>query len=126
MPKFPTDIAINQSALNPGSSLAASAQADAEKLNSLKGRKTDSPESVEKATTGFEALLLQQMMKSMFETVNRGDLLGEDSNEADIMRGMFTQAVADEIASGKGIGVKEVIRREVMKKESGRVKAEDL
>ncbi len=120
MPKNPTDMAISQTGagLLNGQDLSS---LDAQKrLNPLKGRKTDTPQQIEKATQGFEALLLQQMMHSMFETVDRGGLMGEDSNEADIMRGMFTQAVADEIASGKGIGVKEVVRQEIAKREGAK------
>ncbi len=116
MPKIPTDSAISQTAGGLLSSQELNSLDAVKRLNPLKGRKTDSPKEVEKATKGFEALLLQQMMHSMFETVDRGGLMGEDSNEADIMRGMFTQAVADEIASGKGIGVKKVVMEEIAKR----------
>jgi len=118
VPKIPTDSAISQTGGGLFNAQDISSLDAVKRLNPLKGRKTDTPKEVEKATKGFEALLLQQMMHSMFETVDRSGLMGEDSNEADIMRGMFTQAVADEIAEGKGIGVKEVVMREIANKAS--------
>jgi Rod binding domain-containing protein len=116
VPKIPTDSAISQTGMGLLNSQDINSLESLKRLNPLKGQKTDSPKEVEKATKGFEALLLQQMMHSMFETVDHTGLMGEDSNEADIMRGMFTQAVADEIASGKGIGVKEVVSKEIAKR----------
>ncbi len=117
MPKIATDVTDSRSLYSTGGAQAAASRAEVAKVNSLKSQGKDSPEQVKKATQGFEALLLQQMMQSMFETVDRGDLLGESSNEADIMRGMFTQAVADEISKGTGIGVKDVVMKEVQKRQ---------
>ena len=64
---------------------------------------------VEKASKGFEALLLHEMLKSMWATVDQTGLMGETSNEAQIYQDMFTQAIADKIAEGSGIGVQEFL-----------------
>ena len=68
---------------------------------------------IEKAATGFEALLLHQMLKAMWSTVQTEGLLGEDSNQARIYRDMLNQAIADSVAEGRGIGVKEFLTKEL-------------
>ncbi len=70
---------------------------------------------IDKAASGFEALLLQEMMQSMWSTVEFTDMLGEKSNEADIYRDMLNQAIADSTASGRGIGVKQMMQKELLK-----------
>lgn len=113
MPKFPTGV------LSIGTAEVAPAQATADvaKVKSLKGQNVKSEKEINKAAKDFEALLLHQMMKSMFETVDRTGFLGNDSNQADIMRDMFTQSISDEVAKGRGIGVADVVKREILKRE---------
>ena len=60
---------------------------------------------------------MHQMMKAMWETVEPTGLLGEDSNQAQIYRDMLNQAVADSIASGRGIGVKSLVKQEILRRE---------
>jgi Rod binding domain-containing protein len=103
VPKIPTD----SLAIQTGGAAAAQARADVERVKSLKERGTHSPKEIDKAAEGFEALLLHQMMKSMWE----------DSNQAQIVRDMFNQSVADEIAKGHGIGVKDVVKKEILRRE---------
>ncbi len=75
------------------------------------------PEQVKKAATQFEGLLLQQMFSSMWSTVHTKDaLLG--SKDEETYRDMFNQALADSIAQGQGIGIKDVIAKEISKKQS--------
>lgn len=80
---------------------------------------TKSAKDTEKAASGFEALLLQQMMKSMWESVDSPGMFGENSNEGQIYRDMFIQAVADTAAKGRGMGVKDVVKRELLKHSKG-------
>jgi Rod binding domain-containing protein len=40
-------------------------------------------------------------------------IFGENSNQAQIFRDMFNQAVADEISKGEGMGVKKFISKEL-------------
>lgn len=82
----------------------------------LSKRDVKDAKDLSKAANGFEALLLQQMMKSMWETVDSTGLLGENSNEAQIYRDMLNQAVADNTAKGSGIGVKKMLLRELNSK----------
>lgn len=64
------------------------------------------------AAQQFEALLLQEMLKSMWATVPQGQLLS-GSHEESMYRDMLNEAVADSIAQGKGIGVKDVILKDL-------------
>ena len=93
----------------------ASSEAGVNKANELKARTFKSEKDVEKASGGFEALLLHQMMSEMWSSVDKNGFLGDDSNQASIYRDMFHQAVADTVAEGKGIGVKDFLKKELGK-----------
>ena len=71
---------------------------------------------VEKAAAGFEALMLQELMQSMWSTVDEVGLLGENSNQGKIYRDMFHQAIADSVAEGPGIGIKKMLMQELLKR----------
>ena len=82
---------------------------------SLKGDRKSTPKEIEKAAEDFEALLTHQMLNEMWKTVPQGGLLS-NSKEEELMRDMFTQAVAKEIAEKpQGLGIKEVITKELKK-----------
>lgn len=91
----------------------AQATAETQAANNLKNRKVTSEKDVEKAASGFEALLLHEMMKAMWATVENTNALGEKSNEGEIYRDMLNQAISDSVADGKGIGVKDFLRKEL-------------
>ncbi len=90
-------------------------QADTKRLEkqALKGEK-----QVDDAASGFEALLLHNMLQEMFKTTGSGGLFGENSNESQIFRDMFHQSIADEISAGDGIGVKQFLKKELTKYET--------
>lgn len=97
---------------------ALTANTDLAKAKELQNQKLNSEKEVNKAASGFEALLLHEMLKAMWSTVQTTGLLGENSNEAQIYRDMFGQAVADTIAEGQGVGVKQFMKKELLKAES--------
>ena len=102
----------------PIDSAAMVREANSASQNNLKNRKITSPDEVDKAASGFEALLLHNMLQEMWKTTGTGDsegLLGENSNESQIFRDMFNQAIADEISEGDGIGVKHFLKNELSK-----------
>ena len=66
-----------------------------------------------KAISGFEAMLVQEVFKSMWAGVEKSTLFGEDSNESQIYQDMMVQAVSDETAKGKGVGVKAYLQKEL-------------
>ena len=90
----------------------------ADKVKTLSKQEVKDQKDLDKAAKGFEALLLHEMLKSLWETVEVKGWLGEDSNEAKIYRDMMNQAISDSVAEGKGIGIKDVVRKE-LEKQSG-------
>lgn len=65
-----------------------------------------------KAAEQFEALLTHEMLKSMWNTVPKGELLS-GSSEEQTYRDMLNEALANSIAEGRGIGIKEVIMKDI-------------
>jgi flagellar protein FlgJ len=64
------------------------------------------------AAQQFEALLVQEMLKSMWATVPKGELLS-GSHEESMYRDMLNEAVASSISEGRGMGIKEVILKDL-------------
>ena len=67
------------------------------------------------AAQQFEALLLHQMFNAMSANVPKDNLLG-GGREDEFARDMYNQALAESIAKGQGIGIKEVLERELVNK----------
>ncbi len=72
----------------------------------------DSPAKIKEAAEDFEALLLQQMFKSMWAAVPQENLLS-GGREGEYFRDMFTEGLAKDVSKGQGIGIKEIIVREL-------------
>jgi flagellar protein FlgJ len=66
------------------------------------------------AAEQFEALILQEMLKSMWQTVPQDGVLS-GSNEEATYRDMLNQAIAESVARGRGVGIKEVIANDISK-----------
>ena len=87
----------------------------AEKIKSLSKQEFKSEKEIEKAVSGFEALLLHQLMKSMWESVEFTGFLCGDNTEGKIYRDMLSEAIAESAAKGRGIGVKQYLKAELAK-----------
>jgi Rod binding domain-containing protein len=71
-------------------------------------------EKIKESATQFEAMLLQQMFKSMWSGVpSEGMLSG--GREEEYYRDMFNEALANSVASGQGLGIKDIIAKEMAK-----------
>ncbi|MFO0416391.1 MAG: rod-binding protein [Pseudomonadota bacterium] len=68
----------------------------------------------EKVAQQFEALLIKQMIDSMWKTVPKDGLL-TGSHEESLYRDMWNEAIATSISEGRGIGVRDVILRDMNK-----------
>jgi flagellar protein FlgJ len=68
----------------------------------------------EEVATQFEGMLLKQMIDSMWSTVPKGGLL-TGTNEEGMYRDLLNEALAKSISEGKGIGVKDVIMKDLNK-----------
>lgn len=80
-------------------------------LSEVAPGKLPASQDPKQAAQQFEALLVQEMLKSMWSTVPKGELLS-GSNEERMYRDMLNEALADSISQGKGIGIKDVILKE--------------
>lgn len=89
---------------------------DMQGLAELRGRAraegdTHSPETLRKVAGQFEALFVHMMLKSMREAS-----LGEgafDSEQSQFYQGMYDQQLALEISKGKGLGLADVLVRQL-------------
>lgn len=66
----------------------------------------------QEAARQFEALLIQEMLKSMWAAVPQGEILSNSSEEK-MYRDMLNEATADQISRGQGIGIKDVILKDI-------------
>lgn len=71
----------------------------------------------EKAATQFEALLLHQMLKEMWNTVPKDGILA-GSHEEEMYRDMLNEGIANDIAEKHSIGIKDVLVRDMKKFEN--------
>jgi Rod binding domain-containing protein len=72
-----------------------------------------SPE-IKKAASEFEAMMLSQMLAPMFESLNSGGEFGGGAGE-EMFRPMLVEQYAKGIARNGGIGLSDVIAREMMR-----------
>ncbi len=87
--------------------------------NSIGGTKKTASAAVDtktnEAARDFEALLVKEMLESMWATVpSQGGILG-GSKEEEYYRDMLNQGLAKNIADGAGIGIKDVIYKDIKK-----------
>ena len=70
-------------------------------------------EALSGAAKQFESVFVQMMLKAMRDTVPEGGLF--ESEQGDFYEGMFDQQISLNIANGKGIGLAEIIERQLSK-----------
>ena len=70
------------------------------------------PAALREVATQFEALFLQTMLKSMRDA-SLGDPLFGDSEQMEMYEGMMDQQLAVELASGKGVGLADLLVRQL-------------
>jgi len=85
---------------------------DASALTRLKHISRDNPEQAAKeVATQFEAMFIQMMLKSMRDAVPKGGLF--NSNDMDTYTEMADQQIAINLAKSGGIGLADVITRQL-------------
>ncbi len=70
------------------------------------------PAALREVASQFEALFLQSMLKSMREA-SLGDPIFGDSDQHEMYQGMMDQQLALEMASGKGVGLADMLVRQL-------------
>jgi peptidoglycan hydrolase FlgJ len=76
------------------------------------------PEALKAAARQFEALFLQQMLKSMRASSPGDDLLGGE--QSDFYRDLYDQQLALHLAGGKGLGVGDLLLRQLQQSQAQR------
>ena len=86
------------------------------KSGGLAGNKgvADKEVELDSAARQFEALLLHQMMQSMWRTVP-GEGLLSGSREEELYRDMLNETLATNISQGNGIGIRNIVARDMKK-----------
>ena len=88
---------------------------DQKSADVLNKTKTKTKEGAQKAATDFEALLVHQMINSMWSSVPKNPLFG-GGNEDEIYRDMYTDAISKNIAENQSLGIRDVVLKELTKK----------
>ncbi|MCB0354703.1 MAG: rod-binding protein [Bdellovibrionales bacterium] len=70
----------------------------------------------EQASKDFEAMLVQQMFRSMWKTVPQNGILTQ-SREEQLFQEMLQDEVAKNMSESQSIGIKDVILRELRERE---------
>ncbi len=109
------ELKINPSGINiSAEGSAALAQAKAIRMQAgaaqTKGAVTDG--QARKVAGQFESMIVSQMFKEMWNTVPESSLFGH-SNEQGIYKDMLNQAIADSLQNGPGLGVREVVYKDI-------------
>ncbi|MBL4782133.1 MAG: flagellar assembly peptidoglycan hydrolase FlgJ [Porticoccaceae bacterium] len=102
-------------AMQPFSSQQASAQQVYHSFSGFEQMRAQARDGDSEALSGaakqFESVFVQMMLKAMRDTVPEGGLF--ESEQMDFYEGMFDQQLSLNIANGKGIGLAEVIERQL-------------
>jgi len=86
--------------------------ADPANLNGLKREAAQSPEGLREVARQFESLFTNMMLKSM-RSASQGDpMFGSD--QADFYQDMFDQQLAVELGKGRGLGLADMLVRQLM------------
>jgi flagellar protein FlgJ len=87
--------------------------ADPSSLGGLKrDAATQSPEAIREVARQFESLFTSMMLKSMRSASMGDELFGSD--QGDMYQDMFDQQMAVQLASGKGVGLADMLVRQLM------------
>lgn len=81
-------------------------------FKNLHSEKKDDPKAADKAARQFEALLLQQMFKEMWNSVPKNGMLS-GSHEEEFYRDMLNEELANTVSAGQGIGIRAVITKDI-------------
>lgn len=93
-------------------------------LGRLKGEASRDPtQAVRKTAEQFEAHFLQQMMKSMRDTVEKSDLV--ESNNMEMYQDLMDKEVAMKMVQRGGIGVANMLEQQMLK-QSAAVSTQDV
>lgn len=113
---------IDNSALLTGTlSDKVSSKKEEEKLKSFsdtfeKAKENGDADQLRKASQQFEAFFLNEIFKTMRKSSDWGEALIEKSHARKNFESMHDEKLADEISSGQGIGISDMIFKQMSKR----------
>lgn len=81
----------------------------------LRGKGEDQDTKLRKACDDFEAIMLQQMLKGMRQTLSGEDLFGK-SMARDMFESLYDQEICTRMAHGRELGIAEMMYKELKEK----------
>lgn len=66
--------------------------------------------AIDRKAKEFEAVVLGQLLKPMFETVKTSSLFGGDGGEHEVFKTMMTDTYANAIAERGGVGIADQVK----------------
>jgi flagellar protein FlgJ len=78
--------------------------------------RNNDPEALKTAARQFEALFTQQLLKTARESKIGDDLMGGQQTE--FYQGMFDQQIAQKMSEGRGLGIADLLVRQLQGKQS--------
>lgn len=112
-----TQAQMQAQAANQAASLSASLSAS-QSTNSLSSPAGQPVKPASSQAEQFEAMFLQNMINSMFETIEGGGTFG-DSNASETWRGMLSEQYAKTVADAGGIGIADSVQRQLLEIQEG-------
>ncbi len=104
----------------------ASLGGDPNQLKEMALSKHSAAHATKEVTTQFEALLLRQYLKEALKPAFGGGFLKETGGAHDMYRYFFTDAIAEGVARGGGLGLSDVLQQQIMQySENGNDKTTD-
>lgn len=91
----------------------ASAELARNKLEAVTQTSGDSKQAIENAAQKFEAVFISQMLKPMFETIERSEMFS-GGHGGKMFRGMMVEEYGEKMAEAGGIGLAEHIKQELI------------
>jgi flagellar protein FlgJ len=115
------DLKIGESS---GQVASAVMQAQIKRLQDSSEQMQNSKSEAEakKVAGQFESMIVSQMFKAMWQTVPDSQMFGH-SNEQQIYKDMLNQAIADSLQEGPGLGVREVVYKDIKRMQGASSKA---
>jgi flagellar protein FlgJ len=71
------------------------------------------PESLPEVCQEFESVFIAHLLKTMRKTVPKADVMPHESLCEDIYRSMMDEALANAVARGSGVGLAEILYRQL-------------
>ncbi|MEM8772898.1 MAG: rod-binding protein [Pseudomonadota bacterium] len=95
-------------------------------LSALSSQQTRDHEAIEKRAQEFEALMIAEFLKPMFDSVSTPSLFGGEGAEQSIFGGMMQEQYANAIAERGGIGIADQVKAALIELQSASTQEQEI